>query len=279
MENACVKIPKLETKNSREVFALFAALNAMGYDDENNPKGISLVRKRVRNTLLKNDWSRKYPQLKKATNGYHLWHLLNTVLAKSEKGVPGLSEFSKEESIQKLWKTLKVYQEKETKQLTPLFKKEATNLVNFIDELAPKVRKLVLIVNPLDAYWRGYGLTINNVGYVIVGPGAADNENELIRHELLHILASKFQVPASILDDQSLKQLTMNNYGDGNVLGREYIVRSLSLIYQSEILGKDVSEAIKREEKDFPYIREVMKFAKAKLKSDKKITIPAETKN
>lgn len=39
-------IPKLETGNSRDVFVLFAALNAMGYDEENNTKGMTPVRKK-----------------------------------------------------------------------------------------------------------------------------------------------------------------------------------------------------------------------------------------
>ncbi len=48
----------------------------------------------------------------------------------------------------------------------------------------------------------------------------------------------------------------------------EHIVRSLNFLYKSQVLKKDVSNALKSEKKSFPQIAEVMEIINTKLKSN-----------
>lgn len=272
MKHVHVRIPKLEAENSREVFVLFSALNAMGYDDENNIRGMSPARQRIRKILLRHDWDKRYPKLKKAIGSDHPWHLLNAVLTKPKikktsvlnTFISDIRKFSQEPLIRKLWTVFRIYQAEETKKLSPLFKEEATRLIKFISQPTRDIKRIVLIVNPLDAYWRGYGFGIGETGYVVVGPGIRRRQSELIRHELLHVLTPPFQIPRRITAGQSRKRLAALGYGSLSAINREYVVRSLNLLYEEAILKKDISQAIKHAEKDFPNIKEALAFMKTK---------------
>lgn len=272
-ETKNIKTPKLEVRNPRDVFMLFSALNAMGYNDENNTKGMTPVRKKIRNVLLECDWNEKYPKLKKAFKTYHPWHLLNAILAKPKKikktstldgFILDLRKFSKEPLVRKLWKDFKIYQTKETKKLFPLFEKETARLIAFINHAPKRIKKIVFITNPLDAYWRGYEFGIGGIGYIMVGPGAKKDHCELIRHELLHLLAPMFQIPRRITSGRHHKRLAALGYGNLGVINREYVIRSLNLLYESAVLKRNIFKAIKHEEKNFPHIRETLAFMKTK---------------
>ena len=262
---------KITFKNSKDVFVLFSALNSMGYDDENNSRGMSSIRKKVRSALLKHGCNKKYPQLKKIIEKYHPWYFLNTIFAKQKKYsllssfVINLKKFAREPFIRKMWNVFKAYQVKETKKLLPLFKKETARLILFIKTPPRKIKKLVLVSNPLDAYWRGYGFTIGGIGYVVAGPGAEKHHGELIRHELLHVLAPRLRLPKWITAGRHRNRLTALGYKSPNIINREYVVRSLNLVYESIILRKNISTAVKRENKNFKHIREAMEFIKSKI--------------
>lgn len=264
---------KIKYQLSRDVFILFCALNTFGYDDENNKKGMYSIRKKIRKVLLGHDWSKKYPKLKGAIEKNHPWHLLNAVLAEPKKikktsaldgFISDLRKFSKEPLIQKLWKVFKTRQTKEVKKLFSLFEKETIRLISFINRPQRKIKKVVFIANQLDAYWRGYGFRIGKVGYIVVGPGAEKNHGGLIRHELLHLLAPMFRFPRRITANRNRKCLAAMGYGNLNIINREYVIRSLNLLYDTTVLKRDISKAIKREEKDFPHIREALAFVKTK---------------
>ena len=266
---------------------LFSALNAIGYNTENNTKGMTAVRKKVRKVLLKYNWNEKYPNLNKALKIYHPWHLLNTIFARPKnikeisvlnRFTIDLRKFSKEPMVLKLWKTLKLYQTKETKKLLPLLKRETTRLIKFIKTPPRQINKIIIMANPLDAYWNGYafgagmgsGTSEKETSYIVSGPGTKEDYSVLIRHELLHILAPSLQLPARIITDRNNKRLTALGYSGSRIIDREYIVRSLCLLYGSEVLKRDISMDIKREEKDFPNIREVMAFVNKNIREDKK---------
>ncbi|MCL5016451.1 MAG: hypothetical protein M1312_02465, partial [Patescibacteria group bacterium] len=68
---------KLKVISSPEITDIFIALNVFGYDDENNPKGMSIIRKKLRSEISNKDFGKKYPVLKKMTRSYHPWHLIN----------------------------------------------------------------------------------------------------------------------------------------------------------------------------------------------------------
>ncbi len=262
---------KIKYQLSKDVFILFCALNAFGYDDENNEKGIHPIRKKIRKILLGYDWHGKYPQLGRAIKIYHPWHLLKLILTEPKDikktlvlhdFILDLKRFSNELLIRKLWGVFKNHQIKEANKLFSLFEKETIQLIAFINRPPRELKTIVLIPNPLDAYWRGYGFRIGGIGYIIVGPGADKNQGELIRHELLHLLAPAFQIPRRITTDRHHKRLATICYASPNVINREYIIRSLNLLYESAVLKMDISKAIKREQKNFPNIKEVLAFVK-----------------
>jgi len=262
---------KIKYQLSKDVFILFCALNVFGYDDENNKKGIHPIRKKIRKILLNYDWHEKYPQLVRAIKIYHPWHLLKSILTKPkdiEKTpvlhdlILDLKKFSNEPLIRKVWEVFKTHQIQEAKKLFPLFKKETVQLIAFINQPPKEFKTIVLIPNSLDAYWRGYGFKIGEVGYIIVGPGADKNHGELIRHELLHLFTPALRIPRRIATDRHHKRLVAIGYAGSNVINREYIIRSLNLLYESVVLKMNISKAIKREQKNFPNIKEVLALVK-----------------
>ena len=269
------KIPqnnlKIEVKKSKEVFTLFCVLNALGYDEENNAKGMSPVRKRVRKILSKHNWNEKYPELKKIIGKYHQYYLLKALFTKSKKisslnrFVSHLKKISKEKIILKLWKIDKTYQMKEAKRIYPLFKREINRLIKFIGKSPKQIEKFILIANPLDAYWRGYGFVIQKTAYVIVGPGAQDRGGRLIRHELLHILKPILQILLPAATNKDRMRLAAMGYGTRRAINEEYLVRSLNLLYESEILKKSITKDVKNEEKIFPRFWKAMALVKKEI--------------
>lgn len=264
---------KIQYQSSKDIFILFCALNAMGYDDENNTRGMHPVRKKIRSILLKYDWDKKYPHLKKVFKKNHPWHLLNAILANSKNVkktsslddfIINLKNFSKEPLLWELWKAFRIYQIKETKKLFSLFKEQTIGLIKFVNKPILNIKKIIFIVNPLDAYWRGYGFKITETGYIIVGPGADKNQGELLRHELLHILAPNFRLTTQILSPA--KSLVNIGYNNKKTIRREYIIRALNLLYEEKILKNKLSKIARREQKDFPKIKEVLRLLEEKLK-------------
>jgi len=263
---------KIKYQLSKDVFILFCALNAFGYDDENNKKGMHPTRKKARAILKKNNWNQKYPYLKKIFKKTGHWYLIRALLKKDKNikkiktlnnyFVLNLEKFTKEPSVKKAWKDLRDFHLREVKKLFPLFKKETVRLIAFINRPPKGIKKIVFIVNLLDAYWRGYALKIGEIGYVVVGPGVEKHRGELMLHELLHLLAPALRLPRRVTAGRNRKRLTIIDYRNPSIINREYVVRSLNLYYQSAVLKMDISKIIKHEEKDFPYIRKVLAFVK-----------------
>lgn len=266
---------------SKDIFILFCALNALGYDDENNGKGMHPVRKKIRKALLKQDWPYKYLKLRKIIKNYHQSQLLIEIsrnpLRSLRKGdilkknfliarnfYLELKHFSNESLIKKLWPEFRKIQLKETKKLFPIFKKEALNLAKFLNKQPTGIKKIILISNLLDAYWRGYGFKINGIGYVVVGPGADKNNGELIRHELLHVLAPNFNLPPEIT--KKTRSLASMGYGDRKIINQEYIIRGLNLLYKSKYCKKNITKMLKNEQKYFSKIKNAIEIIERKLK-------------
>ncbi|TSC96805.1 MAG: hypothetical protein Athens071426_452 [Parcubacteria group bacterium Athens0714_26] len=266
---------KIEYKISKEVFVLFAALNLMGYDDENNNRGMYWARKKLRNILLKNNWNKKYPQLQNILKKYHPYWLLNAIFLKllgkniNKKSVwntyfSNLENFSKEPLIKKTWLLFKNLQIKESKKPISVFKKEVNGLVKFLRVSIKDSKKIVIIFNSLDAYWRGYSFKIDKTIYIVAGPGADKNRVELLRHELLHCLDLKFHIDKNILKIN--KKLISMGYSSKKIINCEYIVRALNIIYESQMLNKNISKLIQKERQNFPKIKEVVGDIQRQLK-------------
>lgn len=265
------RLPIIRVENHRDVFALFAAMNAMGYNDENRREGMSEIRNRVRGTLGRNGWGRRYPLLKQIIKKHHPWYLLSAILSLqkqspfSNKLILQLNRFFNEPKAQESWQIYEIFQTKEVKKLTPLFKHEFARLSAFLG-VPVKIKRAIFIINYLDAFWRGYSLKMGSTVYVIVGPGAEKNSCELMRHEILHVLAPQIRLPVRLIAPASHRNAAALGYRSSSGINREYAVRGFNLLYESKILHKDISKAIKNEEKLFPFIEEVLTLIQAKQK-------------
>lgn len=241
----------------------------MGYDDENNPDGMSPLRKLVRKTLARYDWNRAYPALSQAVTRHHPWYLarmlLLTKLPNSTRGfISDLRNFSNKPMVQALWKSSKTSRAREAQRIVPFLQREVVKLTHFLKKPVA-IERVLLTPNLLDAYWRGYGIKIKSVGYIIVGPGAEKNDGELIRHELLHVMAPIMRMPERIISPRIHKRLARLGYTTKSAISHEYIVRGLDLLYQNECFGKNITLMIKKEEGMFPRIKEAITLVKAKL--------------
>ncbi len=259
----------------------YTGIQLLGYDDENNEKGMHPIRKKIRKAFLEQNLSSKYFKLRKVIKNYHQSQLLIKILKNPLRSLQkkdisknkfliarnfylGLKHFSNELLIKKLWLEFQKIQLKETKKLFPIFKKEALNLAEFLNKRPVDIKEIILINNLLDAYWRGYGFKINDTGYVVVGPGADKNNSELIRHELLHVLAPNFNLPPEITEKTRL--LTNMGYGDRKIINQEYVIRGLNLLYKSKYYKKSITKMLKNEQKYFPKIKNAIKTMERKLK-------------
>lgn len=272
---------KIQYKVSKDIFFLFCALNLMGYADENNAMGMHPLRKKVRKSLLQYHWPKKYPKLELIFHQYHAHSLIIELLKRPlkhfrqckkiykqnsmEAYLRDLKLFSKEPMVNQFWPTFKNALAGEAKKTLPLFKKNVIGLLEFINKPINKLQKIILIPNILDAYWRGYGVEIKKTGYVIVGPGAKDNDGKLLRHELLHMLAPNFKLPSKIVAENNKAQINMG-YNDQNIVNCEYVVRGLDFLYESMVLRKNISATVENERKDFPKIKNVIKILEQKIK-------------
>lgn len=268
-------ILKPEAKVIKDIFMLFFALNAFGYDDENNKGGMHPVRKKARKILQKYNWNQKYPHLKKTFKKTNPWYLIRALL-KQHKNIKkpktptayfilNLKFFTQESSTKKAWEILRSYHLKEVQKLFPILKKEIIKTTLFINKPSENLKKIILIPNLLDAYWRGYGLKIKNIGYIVVGPGAEKNHGELIRHELLHILTPQYHVPLRFMSKKDHRHIVKLGYTSQNIIRREYIILSLNLIYESEVLKQNIKQAVIREKRHFPHIEKVIEIIKKQI--------------
>jgi hypothetical protein len=107
-------------------------------------------------------------------------------------------------------------------------------------------------------------MKMGSIDYVIVGPGAEKNQGELIRHELMHLLAPSFHLPQKVVTPRL--SATTFSYIGYKVQNRECVIRALNLIYQKEVLKTNIKSLIAREKKSFPYIEKANTLLEGKLK-------------
>jgi len=269
----------LETKISKDVFMLFLALNKAGYKEENNENGMHQARKLAKTLSKNNDLYETNTYFKKLLKKVDPWYLMREILKKEKMSgknktpayylISNLKKFSKEVSAQKLWKLLKPYYYKESKKLAPIFEKETRRIIKFINGSVPKLNRIILIPNLLDAFWRGYGIKIKDVGYIVVGPGSEKNNAELIRHELLHILTPRYNIPTRLLLTKDHHRAIKFGYIGKKILRGEYTVLAINLIYESKVLKKNIKKNIIREKRSFPHIYEVIKIVEKTIEKER----------
>lgn len=260
---------KLEIGKLPEIADIFIALNLFNYSEENNPKGMSALRKKLREEASKADFVKKYPIVKRMAQSYHPWHLIDFALTKKtgkghQKFYHELKEFSAEPTVRKYRELVAEEQLKKLDSLTRYFLKELTRIFYFLGQPKLDFDKIVLIFNPLDAYWRGYSFKVGKSLYLITGPGSINERLNVLSHELFHAFANNYRLPRSFSTCISEK-MAQHGYSSVNNIRREYLVRALNLIYLSRIKGeKYMNAALNGIQRDFPDIKEAVAYMENK---------------
>lgn len=239
------------------VFTVMAALNATGYDDENNSRGMHPVRQAVRNQLartsLKNEsrlqrhlrlahpsqvvwWALHYsdpPALQRAVNGW--W--VDGAPAFIFFGLDSeLRTFYKEAAIADLWRQQRPAYEAEAAKYAGQAGPAVQRMLTYLKVTNPPTDHVALLPNLLDAYWRGYGLRVGNTTYVVAGP--ADQPNiGLVQHEAMHpIINPLVDANQSVIDKKTadalyaqMKPLMSGGYTNWGTVLRESVIRAVEV--------------------------------------------------
>jgi len=190
------------------LFTLFAALNATGYDDENNEQGMSQVRQHVRAVLA----SRPLPSLRRLQpymamcRSIHpswcvAWVLQRGPPPDFDRAVEGwwlpkpafpflgfdraLASFYQQADIASLWQQHRPAYEGEIERYRAAASPAVDAVLAYLKTPEPPTRGVIVLPNLLDAYWRGYGELVGDVSYVVMGPAVQPNIG-LIQHEAMH---------------------------------------------------------------------------------------------
>ncbi len=187
------------------LFTLMAALNAAGYNDENNEKGMSPVRQRVRSQLA----ARNIPSLLRLRlyfrahpSQYVAWVLQRgepplfgrAVTQWSIDGVPAfafwgldsaLADFYREADIASLWREVEPDYAREIARERPIVNPAVDAAFDYVRVKKEDTAPIIVLPNLMDAYWRGYGPKVGDTSYIVLGPSDTPNPS-LIQHEALH---------------------------------------------------------------------------------------------
>jgi hypothetical protein len=190
------------------LFTLFAALNATGYDEENNEQGFSSVRQAVRAELA----AQQVPSLGRLRpymamcRAIHVSQCAAWILhrgpaptfARAVDGwpvsapaflffgfAPALADFYQEAEIAARWRAQQPAYAAEIDRYRDLVTPAITALFAYLRLDQPPTEGVVVLPNLLDAYWRGYGPQVGTLSYVVAGPSITPNVG-LIQHEAMH---------------------------------------------------------------------------------------------
>lgn len=190
------------------LFTLFAALNAAGYDEENNEQGFSAVRQQVRDELA----GKSLPSLRRLRpylamcRFIHVSQCATWVLQRGSapdfaRAVDdwaiqapallffgfdrALAAFYQEAEIAALWQAQQPAYAAEIERYRPLVEPAVAEVFAYLRLTEPPTAGVIVLPNLLDAYWRGYGPQVGTLSYVVMGPAIEPNVG-LIQHEAMH---------------------------------------------------------------------------------------------
>lgn len=264
---------KILFKPDIRIFSLFAMLNYAGYNDENNKNGFHPVRRAIRKLLSQKNEETVKKEISHYTNKFSISFLIRIILYLKADDFQHFSnyfksqfisrdelnnflnlfaQFYKEKNISKLWQKYQPpHQEiiiKHKNQIVREFRK--------LEQLLPILfKKVVLIPNLLDAYWRGYGPTLNETHFIIFGPLGHKSGLQLFRHEFLHgffspynqnpLIKNLWRETSKIVKEK--KYLTkIGDKSEMTIIG-EYLVRAAELIYKKYFLKLNIEKYLKKE--------------------------------
>lgn len=190
------------------LFTLFAALNAAGYDEENNEQGFSEVRQEVRDALAEEplpSLQRLRPYLTMCrfihVSQCATWVLQRGPAPDFARAVDGwalqvpallffgfdraLADFYQEAGIAARWQAQQPAYATEIERYRALVEPAVAEVFAYLRLTEPPTEGVIVLPNLLDAYWRGYGPHVGTLSYVVMGPAIEPNVG-LIQHEAMH---------------------------------------------------------------------------------------------
>jgi hypothetical protein len=241
------------------LFTLMAALNAAGYDDENNQAGMHPVRQAARAELA----ARNLPSLARLRPRLQLCRLIHEsqcIHWLLQRGGPpdfsrqaggwwvnapafpflglsgALSDFYREAGIAELWQRYRPAYEAEAARYQALLAPSLQNTLDYLRMSPPATGRVIMLPNLLDAYWRGYGPAVGETSYIVSGPAEQPNIG-LLQHEFMHPLLNPL-VDANLqaIDpDQArrlydhLKGQVSRGYQNWDGILRESVIRAVEV--------------------------------------------------
>ena len=241
---------KIESTFDKRIFTFYAALNATGYDLENNKEGMHPLRLTVRKYILEKDLNLK--KLEKVFSDHHkefYWELRLWTLCHSNP--PDYDETSPVWRVKIPPNTIKGFKdsmvafyhnadidsnykffEKEYRPLTVKLRKlggtgikEALNFLKLKD--LKSIKKVIIIPNLLDGYGVGIGPTVEDISYCIIGPRKSDNGYlRAIQHEFLHAIINP--LTENLEEIKALHKINPRTNWKSKI--REYLIRSICIV-------------------------------------------------
>jgi len=198
----------VQLQADERLFTLFAALNAAGYDEENNEQGFSSVRQAVRDALANKalpSLNRLRPYLAMCQRTHvsqcATWVLQRGPAPDFARAVEGwwlqvpallffgfdraLADFHQEADIAALWQAQQPAYAAEIARYRDQVAPAVAEVFAYLRLAQPPTAGVVVLPNLLDAYWRGYGPQVGTHSYVVMGPAESLNLG-LIQHEAMH---------------------------------------------------------------------------------------------
>ncbi len=239
------------------LFTLMAALNAAGYNEENNPDGMHPVRQAVRGELASKELTslrRLRIQLRLAhPYSYVVWALQRSnppAFARQAEGwwVSGspaavffglddpLRQFYLEADIAALWQRSLGEYEAESARYRAAVGPAVQQMLAYLRVRNMPTDRIVVLPNLLDAYWRGYGPRIGSVSYVVVGPGETPNIG-LVQHEAMHpIINPLVDANLKVIEKDRADQLYRamrphvgSGYQEWSTIVKECVIRAVGV--------------------------------------------------
>lgn len=192
------------------IFTIFAALNAAGYNDENNPQGMHPVRQIVRERLASKHLKGVNALSRFVHNGaefgFTQWVLsmygeppaFNPIKKKNPffswiskqfyfEPDDCLRSFYQEANIESLWKEFRPNYEAEINRYQPLVDDAVKKTLLYLRIEKPQTSQIIVIPNLLESYWTGCGAKSGQTTYIILGPSPEPNIIG-VQHEYMHYI-------------------------------------------------------------------------------------------
>ncbi len=245
-------------RSDEGLFTMMAALNAAGYDDENNSKGMHPVRLQVRADLARKNLPSRERILSYYKRGtineskFIEWILCRSGPPDFSRRVDGwwvnlapgfffgfngvLRDFDREAGIASLWKQVQPDYEAESARYRSGAAPAIERVFAYLRVRRPPESRIVILPNLLDAYGRGNGPAIGPVSYIVVGPSETP-DMDLIQHEAMHpVINPLVDAHLGVIDKGQADRLfgllrprMPASYSTWDVILKESVIRALEV--------------------------------------------------